>query len=124
MGQASVRRSTQARIAVEGIQCLNDLHAGRPLAHKRRIRPRFAAVSLMAAVQHEWQPALGQSARDSEVAISQAIAEVQHGGAKPGLIGEAETLAGIRSPSHIGSGGLQDRLKAACDKWLALNHKD
>jgi hypothetical protein len=78
----------------------------------------------MAAVQHEWHLALGQSARDAEVAISQAIAKVQHGGAKPGLIGEAETLAGIRGPAHIGSGGLQDRLKAACDKWLLLNHED
>jgi hypothetical protein len=78
----------------------------------------------MAAIQHEWQPALGQSARDTEVAISQAIAKVQNGGAKPGLIGKAETLAGIRSPSHIGSGSLQDHLKAACDKWLALNHED
>jgi len=109
---------------MDGTQHLDNLRAARPLAHKRRIRPRFAAISLIAAVQHEWQPALGQSARDSEVAISQAIAEVQHGGAKPGLIREAETLAGIRSPAHIGAGTLQDHLKAARDKRLALNHED
>jgi hypothetical protein len=109
---------------VEGTQRIDNLHAARPLAHKRRIRTRFAAVSLVAAVQHEWQPALGQFARDVEIAISEAIAKIQNGGAKPGLIGEAEPLAGIRSPSHIGSCGLQDHLKAACDKWLALNHED
>jgi hypothetical protein len=109
---------------VDGTQRLDNLRAARPLAHKRHTRPRFAAGSLRAAVQHEWQPALGQSARDSEVAIPQTIAEVQHGGAKPGLIGEAETLADIGSPTHIGAGALQDRLKAARDKGLALNHED
>jgi hypothetical protein len=68
--------------------------------------------------------ALCQPSRDTQVAVSQAILEVEDGGGKLGPISDPEALAGIVRSAHTGSGGLQDHLKAACEKWLALNHKD
>jgi hypothetical protein len=78
----------------------------------------------MAAVQHEGQATLCQPSCDAEVAVSQAILEVQNGGGKVGLTGDAQTLGGICRSAHIGTGVLQDHLKAACDKGLALNDED
>jgi hypothetical protein len=103
---------------------LDDLGAARPLAHDRRCGPRFAAAALKAAVQHEWQAAFCQPSRDTQVAVSQATLEVEDGGGKLEPISDPEALAGIVRSAHTGSGGLQDHLKAACEKWLALNHED
>jgi hypothetical protein len=62
--------------------------------------------------------------RDTQVAVSQAILEVEDGSGKVGPISDPEALAGTVRSAHMGAGGLQDHLKAACEKWLALNHED
>jgi hypothetical protein len=103
---------------------LDDLGAARPLAHERRSGPLFAAAALKAAVQYEWQAALCQPLRDTQVAVSHAILEVEDGSGKIGPISDPEALAGTVRSAHMGPGCLQDHLKAACEKWLALNHED
>jgi hypothetical protein len=108
----------------QSTESLDDLGAVLPLAHDRRGGPRFTAVALMAAVQHERQATLCQPSRDTKVAVSQAILEVEDGGGKLGPISDPEALARIVRSAHTGAGGLQYHLKAACEKWLALNHKD